>query len=864
MSAPTESSNANILARHTRMTFHEAREMLRQEQVTRDEMEKIRLIHGYNLTVDEVNKVIDTNVLRFKPLPPATGHMREKELYTLLQPLVRAGIFLGIKKNIQTAAGVSKPIVIGKYAVVNKKCVDVSDKGEKLTNNLVYINLSGESICTGFINSSVYCTDPNIIRYFDYCNTMVASGGTMLGQFNRLVEGMLFNREINIPNLKFAIDKVVQWMPYKFNGVVLDDVNLDFSNTKMNWESDAGAPFNEPCSKYQGLEEIFIQAQTFVTDIKNYVKTHDIIRNSDILEYDDRRINDTIIKIKNKTEVMAETDLQKKVRNYFVLPGALTLLFSIYQDFYMQGVTANDIHSTAMMCGFSWAHGGADRLAKALTDDTKWYDNLFVKVYSDDLTFSFKMGDKYYVVAADIKYLDLSMKYQFESFVINYFENVLVDKNRKPVYTRFFKYLGRYNVLKAFNSNILLPRDLITYKRGGLNSGVNGTTSIGSVVTMIPVVELRARISEVKKPEDFSKLLVQIYHKYGFNIKPGTEKVHEFSYTQKHETKFTVLGQKLAKYDDGRWIPKADPENIFTSFVRPTKRVPETERHKEVWKYKYALLRAFGAALSGGFMYEELYNLFRDFWNQNYLEYPNDKYEIELKVGMETMGDEIIKLNIAQKPFPEREWFASVYLDETIKDYSNIGPKPAYSVEESRAITFEENPTHLKFSWADATEDEEEDEVKYETEANRQKKIVIPPTPMETFAPSLADISSTKLPQSAIDRNKNREQKREDRSKSRIGKQKEYADARQKEFEERQKQKLRQKHKDTNKQSRDNNRHKRQGNPIDKQESNSSDESEDSIVFHADEKPEHEMTNREKRIRKLQEEIELLKFAEED
>jgi hypothetical protein len=443
-----------------------------------------------------------------------------------------------------------------------------------------------------------------------------------------------------------------------------------------------------------------------------------------IREFDNSLGVRSIVKIKNKTEIMLNENISKKVRNYFVFPSHIGLIFTWFQDYFYNSLNRNygESDSSVVFVGFSWAKGGATKLYNQMLNPNKWNVTSYKHkvnfyTYSDDCTLTYMVNGKPFVIAYDLKHHDLSLKSYWMQIVLTIYNNCMLIG--ETGYNDFVKYVMTYNVYKAFSNKVLFQDDLLVETYGLLHSGIPGTSMIGTFAALYGFVIFMDKIESIDEltPEIVALELDQAYNSVGITIKKETlgsySLEHHYDYIQ-------ILGQRIVKYDRvyGLYLPKPEKQNLINSLLKPTKTVRGMSNYGQ---QVYAMVRALGVCVSGGYMYDDVYELCAMIWLNNYSDGIINEQDLDMisQEGyskVDWFEDRKFRLILLKKDFPTKEFFLNIYLPEdmSIPYFKNL----LYPIEiiynnpievEQKLEEFENS--FRQQSWADI-QDEEEDILK--------------------------------------------------------------------------------------------------------------------------------------------------------
>jgi hypothetical protein len=683
MSSYSDASNANIFAKKANVTFAEALKLVKEMKT-----EGIEIIRPEEKQGDDARDV-SAKLFALPIIPETVPLMKSGQFSALFDPLVSSGSLTELVSN--------------KMMVLRGKFV-----GKVQKNLLKYENIAGDGEMLAVLKDTKKIRTEEMYLLFKSVTKLIATGGTETGQFSRFKQGLLHSSKygkwgtLKIKDDNERIDlirSVFRFVQPKTPDDVFRTLKTDSPIFYApNLKAAAGYPFGDQI-KEEVIEEIDEELQWFFKEMSKQSYT-----NEELIKWDLRNSQHTTIKIKNKTEVIELAEMNTKVRNYFVFPAAIALAFSFIHDLFNAGYDSAPDNDMWAMCGFSWTNRGGDKLMKHFSSPEKWRFCFTAKVYSDDTHIAFLDEDgKIRIICADVQYLDLSLRRENIALVQNFLLQSLVNDKEEVIYDGLYENLIKYNVLKAFGSMVELPHGFITVKSEALNSGIPGTTNIGTICTVNPLVQIESDLSIAFpdgkiKHKVFEKLIISTYSKYGMQIKPGTEKSYLFDYNSAVGTKteFKILGQHLMKVQyekEDLWVNIPEKQSILTTLLLPTKIIRKqtkldgsVETNGDViWRKRiYGMQRALGAIVSGGYLHDEMYLLAKNFWNK--------MKELDCHITIEEMVDinaaigcnvENYLLDLKEGVFPNQKWFMDIYLSKT---------KPILEVTQTTAVIVAKKP----------------------------------------------------------------------------------------------------------------------------------------------------------------------------
>jgi len=259
-----------------------------------------------------------------------------------------------------------------------------------------------------------------------------------------------------------------------------------------------------------------------------------------------------------------------------------------------------------------------------------------------------------------------------------------------------------------------------------LFSGIPGTTFIGSVPTTIALYRLYQKLENQVMLPSANKLreyVVENFRYFGMTLKEETLKTYKFE-RYPVLTEYKVLGQRLKTIEtsDGKCVVNIPEEfDILVSFCLPTKLVVKDE-HVRI---NYALQRALGLLVSGGYLFPNVYKILADFWNKYISTHNPFDEELEVMRGIEYAVEEVIgtmRVNGKWSEMMPVEFFQNIF----------VKPGQKFKLGDSLAKVMEPEvvlKTKVQ-SWADITEEEEEHKETQIEITNEQGKIILNDLPV--------------------------------------------------------------------------------------------------------------------------------------
>jgi len=300
--------------------------------------------------------------------------------------------------------------------------------------------------------------------------------------------------------------------------------------------------------------------------------------------------------LNNKVQIYALQDLNTKVRPFYSYPFALSLWFSkflvLFKSFF------HDIDDTVWAVGFSYAHGGVERLMKRFSKLTPGKEcSLF---YGDDQLFAFGLDNgKVGFASFDISHMDMSLRGQWKTTIMYVVAMILQRVGVTLEVTNLIKYW----LASAFAPIVLYSHSIVGQSYSHLHSGVVGTTEIDTIAASLMKYTFDMTS---KRPTTVEEIVVYMtsfcdYVKlFGFTPKYESIVVEEVDITKPFLTKVYFLGQRF-RFDGVEYWPVPDEVKLFTSMVVSPEKASTRVGALALCE------RAIGIVASGGWTNELLY-----------------------------------------------------------------------------------------------------------------------------------------------------------------------------------------------------------------------------------------------------------------
>jgi hypothetical protein len=277
----------------------------------------------------------------------------------------------------------------------------------------------------------------------------------------------------------------------------LNDLLQDIKITKT---SGAGPPFFRP--KYRCMDEVMTVMRELVAAISddtidNYMKDNPELVMSEC---------------KNKLDRYEVEKVAEKTRPYWSFSAPVMFLISILcQDFCKALKIFHEKGSNAY--GFSWAHGGGQRMWNWMTE-TKEGEKKFT-VYGDDTKLVWRKEGKLYEVNPDFEQMDGSVDKDTVQLTIDW---VCAAFTKKWGRSDFFEYICLMWEYLAIGSEFFVEGEATYSSNTGLLTGIVGTTlfdTVKSVLAYELYVHTRVDPMDAKASKKF-------FQDMGLVVKEGT------------------------------------------------------------------------------------------------------------------------------------------------------------------------------------------------------------------------------------------------------------------------------------------------------------------------------------------------------
>jgi len=490
--------------------------------------------------------------------------------------------------------------------------------------------------------------------------------------------------------LPVNLSKLVDWT---------DDVGVLLKDITVTKSSSAGPPFYKP--KYQVMDEIqqalseIVQAISDGT-IESYFKEHEEM---------------LIGECKNKMDRYDMNKVHVKTRPYFSFSSPVCFLISVIaQNFCGALKLFSEEGSNAY--GFSWAHGGGERIRKWMVSCKKG-EMKFI-AYGDDIKLVYRDSDGVlWEVNPDFVQMDGSIDKDTVTETLRYIDNTYTSIFGE---SKFFKYiLNLWRYLAIDSSFLVHGSGIWTNGGGGLRTGVVGTTLFDTAKSVMAYSILKQR--RMNPIRDASQC-IQALKEMGLEVKEGTwdpQKVEEQAEAGDFLSEQKFLGAQLFMVEGKEGVvepvPRIPPEDLakLMGNVRQQTRIGDS--HTEVRRRLFDTAR--GYMITGAYLHPDLWAACCDLIDSTPGEIVVQRVQSGGGTGEKPEHEKFVGEDFewpSSDGFPSQRFCLNVYLSENAKvdgaHWITIFPDLQQQVEQYRKeIKFVKPVKFLETkSWAIETE----------------------------------------------------------------------------------------------------------------------------------------------------------------
>jgi len=334
------------------------------------------------------------------------------------------------------------------------------------------------------------------------------TGGTIEGFQNRLkMWARRDRRDLKESLSEWALSPGDLFELFPYDSELLPDWNQTISdllsNIKITRTSGGGPPFFQP--KYLCFPKILAALDQIVESITR----------GDIDEFLKEHHSFLLAECKNKADRYEVEKLNRKTRPYFSFSAPIQLLFSTICQPFCTALKTFDIDpSSANAYGFSWAHGGGDRLWHWIRGVEE--GGIRFMAYGDDAKIVWRKGGILWEVNPDVEQMDGSVDSGTAELTVEMVRRAYEGKFGK---NDFFTSLCALWRRLAVAGEFLVTGTKVYTSKNGLRSGVVGTTLFDTVKLVGSLMVLKQAKLDLSKSGVACKFLRETC---GLVIKEGT------------------------------------------------------------------------------------------------------------------------------------------------------------------------------------------------------------------------------------------------------------------------------------------------------------------------------------------------------
>nr|UHS71777.1 MAG: RNA-dependent RNA polymerase [Permutotetraviridae sp.] len=381
--------------------------------------------------------------------------------------------------------------------------------------------------------------------------------------------------------------------------------------------------------------------------------------------------------LKNKLDKYLLKETETKIRPYYTYPAHWNILFSaIWQSISDAAVTFLEDPESINAHGFSWGHGGAQKLYEWIADKTE--PGIYVVAYSDDqLWLVITKDKKKYLIFPDYKMMDMSLGVPFGQLALQWLKVTYEGK-----WDKTWQAVAEMNCRMGFEKAVLVSFALAYLIRGGLGSGIPGTAEfdqIASCAAMRYIVPALTGLADLQAlTEGLQALSKTLRLRMGLEIKEETLRIHEFLADDDYPW-FSFLGHAIRRVPlNGQhvYVPIRPRDKLVLSYVQPK----GTSSADGLARLRSLQSRLIGITASGGWYYDEMYFAAKrlyEYYAKEYQVTPAPEHDMTYAEYLLRPGSVPLK-PWAAKEFPPKTWFQTLVapwtVHETAAPQGRLGP----------------------------------------------------------------------------------------------------------------------------------------------------------------------------------------------
>jgi len=528
-------------------------------------------------------------------------------------------------------------------------------------------------------------------------NHYYAGSGPLIGWFNRIKEGKSkVHPKFTLTEAEMQqIFEVLPWDPAR--GVLWKEATLETvlkMMNKINPRASSGFPRNGT------------KSSVWEFMIKDTYQYYQLIQENKFAKYKEEHPGEFLTTMKNKMDRYEINDWGKKIRPYSAGNGGESVLYSgVIQAYSKQLLGFWEHPKSCNAHGFSWAHGGGQRLYE-------WLERLYKEAppgvyaigYSDDglwvIIYVDKDGKRRMLVGdLDIKHCDMSVGNSFMPIMARH----VIATMGKDVPKGWLE-IARSAVRNIWNQVVILYSTLIYKSTDQVHSGQPGTAEADQVAFSTDYVVIRNEYARLllsdpeQDPKSRFEAAAQVAKKrLGLEFKPYT--FTEFLPNQP-EYPFEFLGKYL-KVRNGWYLPYTTLRKTIIQCVVP-KKMMKGQAGLRAW-----MERARGLAVTSLWAFPALFEKARQQYNlyKSQGVQPADLLDDDefVDIQFETLLGQQIQVTFPNGEFPDLSWVLQLY--DTRAVGSLLNPMAGFTLDMPKTAAdafremFEEDLS--TGSWAD-------------------------------------------------------------------------------------------------------------------------------------------------------------------
>jgi len=504
----------------------------------------------------------------------------------------------------------------------------------------------------------------------------VCASGPLKGFFHRVIEGANRSRTFNWDAIhkktrKAILEELVERLPFFPGIVVMGEMDFDSvaGYVEINQVSEAGYPYD--VKKNHEVELPMKDGKKQKVTVLNIIKgdarkywnacgTDDGLRAFYLPEP-----ARNYFKLKNKLEKVKVGDVERKIRPYFVSPGAQQFVWSGFHqlwehfmanfsdqykavselnqgkqdsvELWWQGEWKQKIKNSSNAVGFTFTNKGTEKLVYHLFNCPD--RQIRYLHYADDGLWSYRVGGRVWLCWPDIAQEDASLSIQWVPLILDFFIRAYKAWTGESL-PNIWGNVHRDLVRMGFNGPFIAFKQLVYNCDGWFRSGIPGTSHYDTIAAVVmdifvdryrkdhPIPDLTLEDDEsatVLLNSWFAKCCDHLKTVMGLEIKPATQKWSiwiDTNYLELHGEDlfiasipvppFEFLGMHLVRHKSGLLYPSLSKDKMLATLwaPKPTK-PPKGVEDAELFQLRLMAERTRMLAMVGGWLYPKVYKFLK-------------------------------------------------------------------------------------------------------------------------------------------------------------------------------------------------------------------------------------------------------------